>query len=987
MNRKVKVSQLRSAIISFLSLCLLLSMVAPFGAVASNQSADAVYDFEDGTTLGWYAGWGNFAETNPLSISEDLATANNRYSLKANTIFSGSEWQAAAIALDTNVDLGQYATVSYDIIVPADFGGEFVLSTALNGAWEGLDYSSHPIASSPLTSINGGYYTVIHKTIAIPASAAQRQLIIQLAKNSEVSYDGPIYIDNIVLTAREAGPVVPEGPVVTTMASEALLLGEGVEYRTAPVDGDTLYDGEGYVSFFYNEELGNGSATFSVTVDKTDLYQLYVGYYAPYGYKESGLVINGSGGGTLGLPDPTEGSVRGEARGGKVLLQAGSNSITFTRNWGYYGIEYVKVASATQIVSDKLEAEDGIMTGSVSAASSISGYSGKGYAAFQQDGGLMFTYQASSEGLHDIVIGYSSPFGDKRTEMIVNGQSTIEIGLVGSEAFQEVAAGKAMLQAGENTIQFNANWGWYNIDYIRISNAEDGGNLHDVEKTLVNLSATPETQAMMNYLVDVYGNGIISGQQNTADAEWVYEQTGKYPALLGLDMMDYSPSRVERGASSMTIEQAKEWADQGGIIHLTWHWNAPKDLLDEPGNEWWSGFYTRATTFDVAYALENPESEDYQLLIRDIDAIANELKHLQDAKIPVLWRPLHEAEGGWFWWGAKGPEAAKELYRLMYDRMTNEHGLNNLIWVWNSESIDWFPGEDVVDIASIDYYGQKADYNPLSSKYDNLASLVNDRKLIALAENGPIPDPELLQLYGADWLFFMTWGGDFIRDGLYNEPVHLQKVYHNDYVITRDELPEYLYAYGVAPYAEVSYSEIASTNQDVVATITTNKPVTITNNGGSSSYNFTENGSFTFEFMDEEGLEGTVVATVGNIDKVGPTITVWADKPVLPNVNHKLEEVTFQWEAEDHGSGIAGVMLVSVTSNEPDNGSGDGNSESDIQGAEIGTEDNHILLRAERAGSGSGRVYTITYEAVDYAGNSTQASTTVLVPHSEKKLS
>ena len=69
--------------------------------------------------------------------------------------------------------------------------------------------------------------------------------------------------------------------------------------------------------------------------------------------------------------------------------------------------------------------------------------------------------------------------------------------------------------------------------------------------------------------------------------------------------------------------------------------------------------------------------EGYDLLIRDIDAIAEQLKRLQDAGVPVLWRPLHEASGGWFWWGNAGAEAYKELYVLLYDRLTNHHDRGN----------------------------------------------------------------------------------------------------------------------------------------------------------------------------------------------------------------------------------------------------------------------------------------------------------------------
>lgn len=253
--------------------------------------------------------------------------------------------------------------------------------------------------------------------------------------------------------------------------------------------------------------------------------------------------------------------------------------------------------------------------------------------------------------------------------------------------------------------------------------------------------------------------------------------------------MDYTPSRVERGTTSATIEHAIDWWHHyGGIVTFVWHWNAPKDLIDEPGKEWWRGFYTEATTFDLAYALMNKESEDYQLLIRDIDVIFEHLKRLQDENIPVLWRPLHEAEGGWFWWGAKGPNPAKELWKIMYDRMTNYHQLNNLIWVWNSVDPAWYPGDEYVDIVSYDSYPGAYNYTPVSDYYEGLLQLVDDKKLIALTENGPIPDPDLLIHYHAHWSWFCTWSGEVLREQTSID--HLKKVYNHDYVLVLDDLPD-----------------------------------------------------------------------------------------------------------------------------------------------------------------------------------------------------
>ncbi|MGM7719705.1 glycosyl hydrolase [Metabacillus sp. Hm71] len=440
----------------------------------------------------------------------------------------------------------------------------------------------------------------------------------------------------------------------------------------------------------------------------------------------------------------------------------------------------------------KLEAEDASLNG-VTVENSEPGYSGSGYVASfsNETDTVTFTVEVPETTLYSLTVGYGSIYGSGKVANIVlngNNQGSFTMG----NGFGEVSGGKVLLNAGKNTIQITPNWTWFAIDYIKMKPVLEPVK-HEVEKTLINPNATKETKALLSYLVDQFGEKILSGQQDypstrPGDLNYIYQTTGKYPAILGLDFIDNSPSRVERGASADETPVAIDWWKKGGIVTFTWHWNAPKDLIDEPGNEWWSGFYTRATTFDVEYALNNPDSDDYQLLLRDIDVISAELKKLQDAGVPVLWRPLHEAEGGWFWWGAKGPEPAKELWRLMYDRMTNVHGLNNLIWVWNSIDEEWYPGDDYVDIVSFDSYPGAHNYGPMSSQYEALVKLSSNKKIVAMAENGPIPDPDLLPLYHANYSWFNTWNGSVLKE--HNSPEHLKKVYNHEYVLTRDELPD-----------------------------------------------------------------------------------------------------------------------------------------------------------------------------------------------------
>lgn len=438
----------------------------------------------------------------------------------------------------------------------------------------------------------------------------------------------------------------------------------------------------------------------------------------------------------------------------------------------------------------RFEAEDGLLAGTV-VSTAAEGFSGTGFVTdFTGNADeLTMTVNVEKEALYQITVGYRAPSGNKVADLTLNGSPAGQLALAPSDAFAEVSAGKMWLKAGSNTITLKRGWGYYDIDYV-LAQRTNVSSKHDVTAKLVNPNASKEANTLIKYLVKGYGKSMLAGQQELDNVDWIYKVTGKKPAVVGFDLIEYTPSRVQHGSKSDEIESALNWHKQGGIVSFVWHWNAPKGLIDEPGKEWWRGFYTDSVTFDLEYALSHPESEDYKLLIRDMDAIALQLTILRDANIPVLFRPLHEAEGGWFWWGAKGPEPAKQLYRILYDRLVNVHQLNNLIWIWNSEAPEWYPGDDIVDIVSVDSYPAAGDHSPVSSRYDNLVSLVQDKKIVALTENGSIPDPDFLAQYGAHWSWFSTWSGEYLQDGNHNSEELLTKVFNHPDVITLDELPD-----------------------------------------------------------------------------------------------------------------------------------------------------------------------------------------------------
>lgn len=303
----------------------------------------------------------------------------------------------------------------------------------------------------------------------------------------------------------------------------------------------------------------------------------------------------------------------------------------------------------------------------------------------------------------------------------------------------------------------------------------------------VDSNATCAARSLLTYLQKQYGSAYLSGQQDAGDLAWVVKNIGKTPAIQGNDFMDYSPSRVAFGAVSHAVEDAQGFDATGGINAFVWHWNAPTDLYNTASEPWWSGFYTAATSFNIQTALaEGPGGSDYQMLLRDIDAIAVEIQRLSDSNIPILFRPLHEPDGGWFWWGAHGPDAFLQLWDLLYDRIVNYHDLHNMVWVCNTLDPNWYPGNDKCDIATVDIYATAGDHNPQASEYNDLKALTGGARVLALAEVGVIPDPEQQHSQGIPWAYWMTWGGSYIQGGVDNSLDFLYDAYSDQFVVTVD---------------------------------------------------------------------------------------------------------------------------------------------------------------------------------------------------------
>jgi mannan endo-1,4-beta-mannosidase len=340
------------------------------------------------------------------------------------------------------------------------------------------------------------------------------------------------------------------------------------------------------------------------------------------------------------------------------------------------------------------------------------------------------------------------------------------------------------------------------------------------EPEITDRQLSPNTRRLLHYLSDQYGKYTISGQMDTAWTEnnsmdmiaRVYADTGRYPAIKGFDFIGLPQSWAGYGRNQ--VDEAIEWWDGKnrmdgaspaakllpdrpkihGIVTFCWHWRT--------GSK--SDFYTNNTDFRIPMSNGKLDiaSAAGQTIKSDLDKVAALLQLLKDEDIPVLWRPLHEASGGWFWWGASGPAACIALWEYMYDYLTNTKRLDNLIWVWNGQNAAWYPNPGTVDIVGYDVYSGAKNYLSQEVKFGETQVMPPERnRMVALTENGAIPDPDNCKADNAMWLWFLTWNdarntnGETHRDNFWtgeyhNTQAHKEHVYNHDLVITLDELPD-----------------------------------------------------------------------------------------------------------------------------------------------------------------------------------------------------
>jgi mannan endo-1,4-beta-mannosidase len=276
------------------------------------------------------------------------------------------------------------------------------------------------------------------------------------------------------------------------------------------------------------------------------------------------------------------------------------------------------------------------------------------------------------------------------------------------------------------------------------------------------------------------------------EIERIIQLTGKTPAIRVFDLRPASPVQYPGGKvpSLAVTRRALDWGRSNGIVAFQWHW-----LTTNRSGGWdvsvkdfehdgvkWQGF-----DLDRALVRGTPEREE---LDAGIDAVAVELTRLRDAGIPVLWRPLHEAGGGWYWWSARGAESYRLLWQYQFNRLTQKHRLSNLIWVFNPANTncltDWYPGREYVDVIAFSGFAATGDHPTFKAEYEVLRQFCGGNKVIALSECGVTPDPEGIVTDHADWAYFCQAPGGFVMEDKINPPDAIKRLFQHPRILNRD---------------------------------------------------------------------------------------------------------------------------------------------------------------------------------------------------------
>jgi mannan endo-1,4-beta-mannosidase len=300
----------------------------------------------------------------------------------------------------------------------------------------------------------------------------------------------------------------------------------------------------------------------------------------------------------------------------------------------------------------------------------------------------------------------------------------------------------------------------------------------------VNPAATTAAQELLKYLYSLPGRAILSGQHNqmarmSTISDRVKDITGKYPAMWGGEW-GFSDERHDTDNVKYRprfLDQIREHHAAGRVICVTYHQASP--TVGEPC-EFEGGVICNISEADWDDILTD-QTPLNRVWAAHVDRLAEALKSV--IEVPIVFRPYHEMNGSWFWWGGE-PERFKALWAMTYDRFVHRHKLHNLLWAWTCdrpwEGLEaYYPGHDTVDILGTDIYpAQDRPETYPQEWWDRMARIAEGRP-IGLSEISELPTKEVFKRQPYAW--FMGWDGLIFSA---NSEEHLCEIYHWPHVIS-----------------------------------------------------------------------------------------------------------------------------------------------------------------------------------------------------------
>ena len=590
------------------------------------------------------------------------------------------------------------------------------------------------------------------------------------------------------------------------------------------------------------------------------------------------------------------------------------------------------VAAMNTVVAadaNKYEFEDADIKGDITVESDASA-SGGSVLKMTDSGTINLKVNVDKAGSYKLTFYAFGIGSDKQQNLTVNGNAQGAIGIPMSDKYEAISIPAVMLKAGENTVTIEKSWGWSQFDYMTVTSMADAKIAATQTKPSDQL-ATVETQSLMAYLAEVYGKNIISGQQEIysggphgleTEFEYLNDLTGHYPAIRGFDYGNFCCPAF--GSDDGSTKRIIDWVkNRNGIATASFHLNVPKDFENfKLGSkiDWSKTTYTaKDTDFSPTKAATKGTKEN-EYYMTALKTLAAEFNKLEAEGIPVIWRPLHEAEGGggekasWFWWGREGSAAYKQLWVYTYKVLTEDLNCHNLIWEWNSynfaTSENWYPGDDFVDIIGYDKYSctdwstgsAKLYHNdsPFTSTFYGIMDKYKGAKMVSMAENDSFSNPQKMQEEGAGWLYFCTWydGGskdtNFLSEPTFNTKEDTIAMYKSDYCITLDELPKNLYS-----RTDVTAPDPSKTTPKTTTTVTTTEPRVTTTTEADPNKSFAK--------LGEDGANVTI-----KLPEAAETVYLRVDLPdnctyangglgVSIPVDGEYYWTNVKWEASESG--------------------------------------------------------------------------------------